>query len=331
MEAALDVLRSRFLNEVVIAFEKLWDVRPEREPYIDLGPAKSTLEQVLGRIRRDNPRYEVELLSGGLVHIYPAYDTADPAGLLNLRLREFFLPPDDCMAQQLLIMDGYGYFSYAPELSTYLWEHKLAWYRAHGKEPSGVIGDFLGDCEPANHRQKPIYHNITVRDALNLMAVRSLQVARASCLPTAPTWVSTSQSPGSTAVGMTLLLTLASEECPSCRCSSVLVNSCSRFAVSLQHRLLREQGACSNVYIQVTDGGWWIFPLSAKLWFPKAVFKPGHNKRGTAAVDQGRQTSGEDDLDSLSSFPLERGATGRDPAGLQSWLFVETVGAASTH
>ena len=117
------------------------------------------------------------------MHVYPADDTADPAGPLDLRLREFFLPPDDCMAQQLLTMDGYGYFSYTPELSTYLWEHKLAWYRAHGKEPGGVIGDFLGDCEPANHRQKPIYHDITIRDALNLMAVRFLQVARGQ-LPT---------------------------------------------------------------------------------------------------------------------------------------------------
>jgi hypothetical protein len=149
MEAALDTLRSRFPNQVVIGFEELWDVRPEREPYIDLGPANSTLEQVLARVRRDNPRYKVELLQGGLVHIHPAYDTADPAGLLDLRLREFFLPPDDCMAQQLVDMDGYmASFSYTPELSTYLWEHKLAWYRANGKEPGGVAGDFLGDCDP---------------------------------------------------------------------------------------------------------------------------------------------------------------------------------------
>ena len=36
----------------------------------------------------------------------------------------------------------------------------------------------MGNCEPANHRHEPIYRNITVRDALNLMSLRSLHVAR---------------------------------------------------------------------------------------------------------------------------------------------------------
>src|SRR5215469_18618631 len=56
MEAALDALRSRFPNQIVVGFEALWDVRPAREPQIDLGPTNSTLEQVLARIRRENPQ-----------------------------------------------------------------------------------------------------------------------------------------------------------------------------------------------------------------------------------------------------------------------------------
>ena len=98
MEAALEALRSRFPNQVVIGFEELWNGRPVREPQIDLGPVNSTLEQVLARIRRENPKYEIELLQGSLVHFHPAHDTADPAGLLDLRRREFFFPPDDCVA-----------------------------------------------------------------------------------------------------------------------------------------------------------------------------------------------------------------------------------------
>ena len=188
MEAALDALRSRFPNQVVIGFEKLWEVRPEREPQIDLGPANSTLEQVLARIRRENPNYRIELLQGGLVHVHPARGIADPARLLALRLREFFLPPDDCVAQQLLNMDRCAAFSYTPELSTYLCEHWWAWHRAHDKEPFGVAGDFLGDCQPAHHRHEPIYHDITVREALNLMAIRSLQIARGQLPTNAPTW-----------------------------------------------------------------------------------------------------------------------------------------------
>lgn len=189
MEAALNALRSRFPNQVVIGFEELWDVRPEREPQIDLGPPNSILEQVLARVRRENPKYKIELLPGGLVHVHPAHDTADPAGLLDVRLREFFLPPDDCIAQQLLNMDSYvAPFSYTPELSTYLREHRMAWYRAHGKELDGVVGDFRGDCEPAHHRYEPIYHDITVREALNLMAIRSLQVASGQRPTNAPTW-----------------------------------------------------------------------------------------------------------------------------------------------
>ena len=185
----MDALRSRFPNQVVIGFEELWDVSPVREPQIDLGPANSTLEQVLARIRRENPKYKIELLQGSLVHVHPAHDTADPAGLLDLRLREFFFPPDDCVAQQLLNMDRCTAFSYTPELSRYLCEHKMAaWYRAHGKEPFGVAGDFLGDCQPAHHRHEPIYHDITVREALNLMAIRSLQVASGQLPTNAPTW-----------------------------------------------------------------------------------------------------------------------------------------------
>jgi hypothetical protein len=187
MEAALDALRARFPNQLVVGFEELWDIRPDAEPQVDLGAPNSSLEEVLRRIRRLNPQYKIELLDGRLVHVYPANGTADPAGLLDLRLQEFFLPPDDCMAQQMLIMDSpMTLFSYTPELGTYLGEHKAAWYRAHGKDMEGVVGDFLGDCEPAHHRREPIYHNITVREALNLMAVRSLQVARGDVPSTAP-------------------------------------------------------------------------------------------------------------------------------------------------
>ena len=177
MEAAIDALRSRFPNQIVVGFEELWDVRPEAEPKADLGPANLTLQQVLERIRHQNPTYKVDLLPGGLVHIYPAFTTADPPGLLDLRLREFFLPPDNCVAQQFSYMDSpMAKFSYTPELSKYLGEHKMAWYQANGKV-WGIAGDFLGDCEPKNHRREPIYRNITVRQVLNLIAVRSLEVA----------------------------------------------------------------------------------------------------------------------------------------------------------
>lgn len=187
MEAAIDALRARFPDQVVVGFEELWDDRPESEPKPDLGPASSTLQQVLERLRQQNPKYKVELLQGGLLHIYPASGTADPVGLLDLRLAEFFLPPDDCVTQQFLYMDSpMAYFSYAPELSKYLWEHKRAWYRAHGKEIGGIVGDFMGLCQPSEHRQEPVYRNITVRQALNLIAIRSLQVTNAQRAPTAP-------------------------------------------------------------------------------------------------------------------------------------------------
>lgn len=179
MEAALEQLRHRFPDQVVIGFEELWDSRPDGEPSVDLGPPNATLEQVVARIRRQNSNYKIDLIEGGLVHVYPAHDTADPAGLLDLRLTEFFLPPDDCMTQQMLYMDApLEYFSYTPELGKYLWEHKRAWYRAHGKQEGGIVGDFMGNCLPADHRREPIYNNITVRQALNLMSLRSLQAAR---------------------------------------------------------------------------------------------------------------------------------------------------------
>jgi hypothetical protein len=35
------------------------------------------------------------------------------------------------------------------------------------KSRFAVAGDFPGDCGPAHHRNEPIYHDITVREALN--------------------------------------------------------------------------------------------------------------------------------------------------------------------
>jgi hypothetical protein len=180
IEAALDELRRRFPDRIVIGFEELFEPRPESEPQVDLGPSDATLEKVLACIRRVDPKYRVELLEGKLVHVYPATRSADPVGLLDIRLHEFFLPPDDCVLQQISNSMGHPLtgFSYTPELGAYLWQRKEAWYRAQDKMVPGVVGDFMGDCEPANHRHEPIYHNITVREALNLMAVRSLEVAR---------------------------------------------------------------------------------------------------------------------------------------------------------
>ncbi len=189
IEAALDALRSRFPNQIVIGFEESFDVRPDREPDVDLGPPNSTLQQVLARIRRANPKYKIDLLRDGLLHVYPANETADPAGLLDLRLQNFVLPPDDCIPQQMLNMDNpMAGFSYTPELGAYLWEHKVAWYRAHGKEVGGIVGDFMGDCEPAHHRSGHIYQNISVRDALNLIAIRSLLTASGKVPSNAPSW-----------------------------------------------------------------------------------------------------------------------------------------------
>ena len=84
-------------------------------------------------------------------------------------------------------MDSLGAkYSYTPELSSYLAQHLYAWQRVHDKVPVGVVGTFMGDCEPAHHRRDPVYHNITVRDALNLMSIRSLQVSNGQAASTEP-------------------------------------------------------------------------------------------------------------------------------------------------
>ena len=158
MEAALDALRSRFPNQVAVGFEELPDVRPEQESVADLGPPNSRLQQVLDRIRRQNPSYKVDLLTSGLVHVYPAHGTADPLGLLGIRLLEFFLPPDNCLQQQMDRMDSLGAgLSYTPELSQYLLKKKEEWNRKNGTPVFGIAGDFPGGhCEPSQQRRGPI-------------------------------------------------------------------------------------------------------------------------------------------------------------------------------
>jgi hypothetical protein len=68
--------------------------------------------------------------------------------------------------------------TYTPELSEYLSRKKLERNQKHGSPTFGIVGDSLGDCQPSQHRREPVYHNITVREALNLLAIHSLQVAR---------------------------------------------------------------------------------------------------------------------------------------------------------
>ena len=192
MEATLDDLRSRFPNQLVFGFEELWDERGNQD--INLGSPDSTLQQLLQRARVTNPRYKIDLRSDGLVHLYPARGTADPAHLLDIRLKEFRLPPDHCIQWAIENLDRgsepgselvRGPLSYAPELSKFVREKKKEWYLKQGRhEPvvGGFMGGGLGSCDPVGSHpdtySSRMYHNITVRDAMNLMAVRSLKLSR---------------------------------------------------------------------------------------------------------------------------------------------------------
>jgi len=184
IEKALDDLRARFPNRIVVGFEELVDERPETEPQVDLGPKDSSLEEVLNRIRKLDPRYRIERLKGGMVHVYPARQTADPAGLLDIRLKEFSMPQDSCLDQAIEYIDERFHW-YAPDLIRFLDQRKERWYRSHRRQIPGVVGDILGDCFGLA-APGPVYRNITVRQALNEMAERSLQVSRGEVTPNSP-------------------------------------------------------------------------------------------------------------------------------------------------
>jgi len=184
IEKALDELRVRFPKDIVIGFEELFDPRPEREPQVDLGPQGLSLDQVLNHVRSIDPKYHVERLQGRLVHVYPAKETADPDGLLDVRLRRFSMPQDSCLRQAIGNMDEW-FHGYAPELITLLAERKRAWYRKHGQKIPGQVGDILGHCLFLG-APGPVHRSATVRDALNLMAERSLQVSQGEVTPNDP-------------------------------------------------------------------------------------------------------------------------------------------------
>jgi hypothetical protein len=181
IEKALDELRARFPNSIVIGFEELFDPRPDKEPQINLGSEGLSLEQVLKRIRRLNPLYRIQLLHGSLIHVYPARKRADPVGLLDIRLRQFSMPQDSCLGQAIENIDE-SYLGYAPELTDFLRKRKREWYRKRGQEVPGRLGDIPGNCY-SSAAPAPAHRNITVRDALNLMAKRSLQVSRGEVTP----------------------------------------------------------------------------------------------------------------------------------------------------
>lgn len=187
MEAALDELRKRFPNEIVIGFEEFRDdPRPECEPRVDLGPPETTLAEAIERVREADSKYHVEL-EGKLVHVRPAHGNADPPGLLDLRLPKFAMPPDDCLESAMTFgIARWGSTSYTPELGKFLWERQEAWDRAHGRQPGGIVGDILGDCYPSSRPGSPTYHNITLRKALDIMALRSLQVTRGEARSNGP-------------------------------------------------------------------------------------------------------------------------------------------------
>jgi hypothetical protein len=194
MEASLDALRARYPDQMVIGFEELWDTRPDTPPQVDLGPPDASLESVLVRIRALNPTYKVELLEHRLLHVYPAHGTADPAHLLDIRLKRFRMPADHCLDEAIddiawhhVLVRG----SYAPELSQFLLKKEREWYHKQGKEPpvEGVIAGQLGGCSPDPSPDNEgvsvptAYRNVTVREALNLMALRSLQLSRREAQP----------------------------------------------------------------------------------------------------------------------------------------------------
>jgi hypothetical protein len=184
IERALDELRVRFPNSIVIGFEELFDPRPDKEPQIDLGPTGSSLDQVLKRVQNIDPKYRVELLQNRLVHVYPSRGTADPIGLLDIWLREFSMPQDSCLRQAIEYVDERFHW-YAPELIEFLDQRKSAWYRSRAQEVPGQAVSILGNCTSLA-APGPVHRNITVRDALNLMAVRSLQVSRGEVTPNDP-------------------------------------------------------------------------------------------------------------------------------------------------
>lgn len=191
IEAALDELRRRFPNQVVIAFEEFAnEQRPTCEPHVDLGPPVTTLHQALDRVREVDARYRVELLKGRLVHVYPADDTADPPGLLDLAVRNFAVPPDDCLGSAMA--DGIARgrtVSYTPEVGEFLWRQQMDWDRRHGNPPRGTVGSILGDCYPSSRPGSPVHRNLTLRQALNIMAKRSLQVARGEARSNGPNYI----------------------------------------------------------------------------------------------------------------------------------------------
>jgi hypothetical protein len=161
IEKALDELRVRFPNDIVIGFEELFDPRPDRESQVDLGTTGLSLEQVLNRVRGIDSKYRVELLQGRLVRVHPANQTADPRGLLDIRLHHFSMPQDACLGQAIENIDDW-FHGYAPELIEFLAHRRNAWYWDHGRELPGRVGEILGNCI-ALAAPGPVYPNITVR------------------------------------------------------------------------------------------------------------------------------------------------------------------------
>ena len=185
---------------------------PSRKSVAVLGPPNSSLQRVLDRIRRKNPSYKVDLLTRGLVHVYPAHGTADPSGLLGIRLQESFLPPDNCLQPQMDRMGSVGaVLSYTPELSQYLLKKEEECNRKHGGPVFGIAGDSGGQCKPSQQRRDPIHRNITVREAMNLMSIRSLQIARMPSYK--PAHATRGRSAGSSVFAGTRTQTLASVAC----------------------------------------------------------------------------------------------------------------------
>lgn len=192
--SGLDALQRRYPDKVAVGFEELWDARPDTEPHVDLGPPDATFNSVLERIGNLNPTYKLDLIEHLLVHVYPKDGTADPHRLLDIRLKRFVMPADHCLREAMQdiawnsphIVNGY-----APELSEFLNKKQSDWYHQRGKElpVEGVMGAVLGGCAPVpspDHEGlsvATVYRNITVREAMNRMALRSLLLSRREVQP----------------------------------------------------------------------------------------------------------------------------------------------------
>jgi hypothetical protein len=165
MEQALRALRQTNFAEILVGFEEVAHTKGQKERTFSLSLEHTTAGGVIMALCKEDPNYTFDVVAQRLIHVYPRNHDSDPAGLLDIHIRDFSVEGTMVPAAMIVRLPDL-----APELGSYLNAKMSEYYARRGISVGypGAIGH--GNMDPQVHLQ---IRNATVQQILNRVTLYS--------------------------------------------------------------------------------------------------------------------------------------------------------------